>query len=336
MQVLNEIITESDIAKVLDAIELQEVRPASDWCSKLLLPDPSAQGRMLPWGKAHGKFDLRPGEVTIWAGENGAGKSGAIGQVIAWQQPRCRAMIASMEMPPVLTLRRMANQMFGGPAPREFAAMFADWTGYGEESRLFIYDQLDTVPAKKILAVTRLAAERLRLHDIVIDSLTKCGVSGRDKYDQQIAFVDRLAWIAKSTGVHIHLICHLRKGEDQYGAPNKWDVRGPGELTDLVDNVVLMWRNRAKEEAEEAVALDKTVAEDIAKQCDVYLKLGKQRHFPWEGTLGLYFDKRSGQLTPRQDRAPMPWPAAGKPVPFEYRAADAAPDRVTDEGFEEF
>ncbi|MGH8908300.1 MAG: AAA family ATPase [Egibacteraceae bacterium] len=327
MEQIGNLITERDIDNVLARIELQEVRPASEWRQAALDPENDVLGRQLPWGKAQGRFDLRPAEVTIWGGESGAGKSLVLGQVIAWQQPNYRAMIASMEMPPLVTLRLMASQMYGGPAPRDYVASWLEWTGKGEDSRLFIYDKLETVPWKRMLAIVTLSAERLRLHDIVIDSLTMCGFAGESTPDQQVQFVRGLTRIVKSTGVHIHLVCHRRKGEAHGAETNKWDVRGPSELTDIVDNVLLLSRNREKEEEVDRLTNDKKpIPQETLDRYDTFLRVGKQRHHPsWEGKLGFFFHKPSGQLTAAQG-APIPWPDGSKPLPFSWRRTETYPD----------
>jgi twinkle protein len=294
-----QLITPEEIESVLADLETQDVRPAGEWRDGLLADEAKKTGLELPWSKAHDRFWLRPSEMTVWAGENGAGKSLLVGQVAAWLICRTRVLIASMEMTPVETLRRMCAQAYGGPPPKEYKRAWLNWTGEGRDSRLMIYDQLDTVPGDKILAMARHAATHLKCQHIVIDSLTKCGLPAGDHYDQQKRFIDRLAWIAKSTGAHIHLIAHLRKGDDERKQPTKWDVRGAAEITDLADNAVLIWRNKAKEAARERADLGRTITQkedDTQAEPDTFMRVAKQRHHSWEGTIGLWWNRESGQF----------------------------------------
>jgi twinkle protein len=122
----------------------------------------------------------------------------------------------------------------------------------------------------------------------VIDSLMKCGIN-EDDYNGQKRFIDQLCAAAKDTGCHIHLIAHSRKGQDELTAPNKMDVKGSGSITDQVDNVITVWRNKRKEQA---IAASKTTPE-ILDMPDALLIVDKQRHGEWEGKIGLYFDKPS-------------------------------------------
>jgi twinkle protein len=91
-----------------------KVRPASSYMQELIDSlgkvdnDPKAY---LPWDKTHSVFAFRPGEVTLWAGVNGHGKSLITGMaalsLIAQGEKTC---IASFEMKPRKSLERMTRQ----------------------------------------------------------------------------------------------------------------------------------------------------------------------------------------------------------------------------------
>jgi len=242
------------------------------------------RGDILPWSKTHNYVKLRPGEVTVWAGINGHGKSQLLGQVCAWGLKHSKWLIASMEMKPSRTMHRMVRQVSGTSNTSEsFVNKFLDWT----DDRLWIYDQTDTVKAERILGMVHYAAKELGINHIIIDSLMKCGIR-KDDMDGQAAFVDRLCWAAKSNNIHIHLVHHMRKGERESNVPDKFDVRGAGEITDLVDNVFIVHRNKAKEIKAAAGNADPT-------EPDCVLKIAKQRNGEWEKSILLWFNQDSLQ-----------------------------------------
>ena len=256
-----------------------------------------AGGYVLPWMKTHDNVSIRLGEISIWAGINGHGKSQILGQVLAWMLPYSRSLIASLEMKPAATMRRMVRQVSGCPKPTEwYVAQFLSWT----DDRLWIYDQLDTVAPERILGMIAYAVKELGIEQIVIDSLMKCGI-GNDDYRGQKEFVDKLAWLAKTLNCHIHLVHHMRKGHSENDLPDKFDVRGAGEIVDLVDNLFIVWRNKGKEADVQA---GKEVEDYIP---DAALVVGKQRHGEWEGKINLWFDKGSQQYTPTKQNRPMPY-----------------------------
>jgi len=254
-------------------------------------------GDCLPWGKTHDKVRLRPGEVSIWAGINGHGKSQISGMAALWLSPHSKVLIASLEMKPAATLERMVRQASGlrQPAEKYIDSFFDKYT-----ENVWIYDQLDTVESNRIIAMLHYAAQKLGVKHIFIDSLMKCGVG--PELHQQKEFVDRLCWVAQAENIHIHLIHHMRKGEKEEHRPGKFDVRGASEVVDLADNLFIMWRNKAKEN---------TIRKGNDPEPgtpDSVLAVAKQRHGEWEGDIMLWFDPDSQQFVPGENMGAMPWP----------------------------
>jgi twinkle protein len=199
-----------------------------------------------------------------------------------------KALIASMEMRPRLTLNRMARQCTKQrePGVRQIDE-FNSWT----EGRLWIYDHLGSVQWQKLLAVFRWAADKLGINHFVIDSLMRCGIR-EDDYSGQKDFVDALCTFKSDYNCAVHLVMHARKGQDEYSAPGKFDAKGTGTMTDLADNVVTVWRNKKKEAQAETGML----TEDMAKAPDAMLICDKQRNFDWEGRIGLWYHRDSMQF----------------------------------------
>jgi twinkle protein len=298
------VFSDNDFANFLESSngkEFQHIGSASNWTDgviKRLNGDISMAGECLPWSKTHNKVQLRPGEVSIWGGYNGHGKSQVLGQVCAWNLHK-KWLIASMEMKPEATLARMLRQVSGCRLPDDgYVQQFLKSTN----DKLWIYDQQDTVKQDRILIMMFWAAKILDIDHIVIDSLMKCGV-GREDYEQQARFVDKICWMTKNENFHTHIVHHMRKGEHGEGKiPTKHDFRGAGELTDLVDNVFIQYRNKPKEEK---IAVGAVVADDVP---DAFLKIVKQRHGEWEGSFKLWFNHESMQYTPDNRNRPIPYP----------------------------
>lgn len=243
-------------------------------------------GSKLPWRKTRDLIRFRPGEVTLWSGMNGHGKSLALGQAASgFVCQRERVCIASFEMRPVVTLARMTRQTVGARQPDrgDVLALHEVWSDW-----LWLYDQQGQVTGERILAVMRYAAERLQIKHFILDSLMKCGMA-EDDYTAQKLFIDALCTIARDTGMHIHLVAHSRKARDETQAPGKMDVKGSGSITDQVDNVVIWWRNKAKESAIQAgEPCDNT-------KPDALMVVDKQRNGEFEGKLAFWFDRDSMQ-----------------------------------------
>jgi len=254
------------------------------------------RGEKLPWKKSHTCVGLRLGEVSLWAGVNGHGKSLVLGQILLWLPREIKILIASLEMQPSATMERMVKQSLGSPNPTDqYIDHFAEQT-----DNIFIYDQTDTVQPNRILGMIHYAAQELSIQHIMVDSLVKCGIAP-DDYSKQKEFVDRLCWAAKSENIHIHLVHHMRKGNKEGDAPDKFDVKGAGEITDLVDNVFIVHRNKNKEQKIEAgISVEKL-------EPDGSVRVAKQRHGEWEGKINLWFHKPSTQYISGPDSLPLRW-----------------------------
>lgn len=260
-------------------------------------------GARLPWAKTHGHIRFRGGEVTLWQGINGHGKSQMLGQAAMWFAAQGeRVCIASFEMRPVSTLRRMLRQFAMNDRPGETAVrMLMDWA----TDRVWLYDQLGSVTPEMIYAVIRYCATKLDIKHMVIDSLMKC-VRGEDDYNGQKDFVDMLTSLARDHDIHIHLVHHVRKGESEDKAPGKFDSKGSGAVTDQVDQVLTVWRNKRKErEIETLERQGADISDDILKKPDALLICDKNRHGEWEGTVALWYHGPSLQYTSNDKREPL-------------------------------
>lgn len=300
-----EIITEDEIdferyEKETD--HKQKVKPAALWVEELIarIKSPVVLPRsVMPWRKTHQLVQFRPGEVTIWGGANGQGKSLVTGQVaLSLCSQSEKVCIASFEMKPMKTLERMGRQWSGEnpdhPAFRghdeakarmiDLYEQFRDWT----TGKLWLYDQQGTVTASQVCAVVRYCAKEKGITHFFVDSLMKC-VADEDDYNGQKRLVDELTAIARDYGIHIHLVHHIKKPANEDHKPTKYDYKGSGAITDQVDNVISVWRNKIKEKARED---GKQVSDG---EPDALLICDKQRHGEWEGKIGLWFHKDSMQ-----------------------------------------
>ena len=265
-----------------------------------LFGDESTAGDELPWRDCESLIKFRSHELSIWNGINGHGKSSLANQVIlGFLKQGAKCLIASLEMRAQETLTRMICQAYGidqsvitPKAVHEFFPKIED--------QLYIYKEMGDMETHRVHALCRYARAELGIDHIVIDSMMKCGIMEGDSAAEK-DFINKLQNIAKNTGIHIHLVTHAKKGRDEYEAPGKFDVHGSAHITNLPDNVIIVSRNKRKEDEMKKPNPDQ---EKVDKP-DVWMKVVKQRHGNgWEGVIGLWwhpsrqYSKVKGQFRP--------------------------------------
>lgn len=269
----------------------------------------AVHGVLLPWAKAVDRFRVRPGEVTVWGGYNGHWKSALTTQVaLGLARQRERVLVASYEMLPVATVTRMLRQAAGSESPSiAYIRAFSQWA----DERIWLYDHFGYCDPRKSLAVANYAAHELGVRHVVIDSLMKC-VEDPEDYRGQKVFVGDLCALAMATGLHVHLVAHARKCADENAALNRYGLMGSGGVSDQADNVILVQRNKRKEREAES----DTPNAEIMEQADLFLRIDKQRHNAFEGTLGLYLDRKAFAFSdaPNGHVKPLNLPLEAAPV----------------------
>jgi twinkle protein len=154
-----------------------------------------------------------------------------------------------------------------------------------------------------VLALATYVRKELGIDHLVIDSLMKCGI-GVDDLTGQKDFVDGLCAIARDTGLHIHLVCHMRKGENEKACAGQVRRQGrrrdhrpgrqhPDRLEEPAQarRLAAAERRRMKPEARSSAG-----RRCCAKQADSFVRVAGQRHHPWEGSFAFWFDKDSQQF----------------------------------------
>jgi twinkle protein len=305
-----------DFEKYLKASDFgQKVRDAEGFLEEVrddfINPKEEPQQTM-PWTKTHQGFGFRPGEVTLYAGGNGGGKSMITGQIaLSLIKQGQKVMIASFEMKPKRTLTRMLRQFAGEDIynpmyvnKQKHLLELVDRLQLFSYNKLWLYDQQGTVTAQQVIAVSRYSAVELGCTHIFIDSLMKC-VSGEDDYNAQKSFVDELTAMARDHNVHVHLIHHIRKLQSEEIQPNKNDIKGSGAISDQVDNVLMVWRNKKKEHQAQTGPVDAMIP-------DAMLMCEKQRNGEAEDWYSLWYHKASQQFVEYADGVPMSFDNGGR------------------------
>lgn len=213
-------------------------------------PDPNAPRFYLPFTKHDDvarSFEFRPGELTLWTGVSGHGKSTALnfGVMSLGSRRGKKSLICSFEMLPKKVMRRMILATGVNIETEADARGIAKALG----QKILFCDKIGSIRQEDLFDLMEYAYARYGVGDIAVDSLMR--IEGlQEDYPAQNAFIIRCVTFARETGVHIHIVAHPRKASGN-SSPEAHEIAGSGHLRDNADNVVAVFRNREKEEKRE-------------------------------------------------------------------------------------
>lgn len=238
-------------------------------------------GTSTPWSKLTKILrGWRDDELTIWSGRSGSGKSTILNDVLLHDINKgIKSIIASLEMSPMKYLNWMIM--------RDRQKAILDKNDIKESlmsfTNLYIVNIEGQTDQTELFNVLDFAARKYGVKRFVIDSLMKIDIKGSDKYEEQKNFINRLIDnIAKKYDGHIHLVAHPRKSFKDTDKPDKVDVSGTGDITNLADNVLLLYRVDEKEK--------KKIRDEEGDAADTVLYVKKNREHGLEGEVNFHFN----------------------------------------------
>ena len=301
---------------------LKRVEEYRDKLSRLFSPEEEEGCVSLPWKKLEDQFLVRPGELTVWSGATGSGKS----QVLAfcscyWIESGAQVLVVSMEMRPERTLKRMTRQIVGDPNPTEDqidrAVEFMSGKYSGGE--VYLLDRQGRLDMPELMDIMTYARRRHGCSQVIVDSLMRLGIGVEDWSGQADAAL-RLAQWAMDERAHVHLVCHNRKQGNNTDAIMGTDgIKGAGEIGFNASNHIEIIRNKKVEEARDAIERGDHATERDEAMADGYgvlLAVHKQRNGDWEGSVGIEFEKQSFQYPEERDMLPIPFLPGLKVIPY--------------------
>lgn len=183
----------------------------------------------------------RGGELSVWSGQNGSGKSTILGQeMLSLVAKGERVCIASLELAAARYLRWLVCQWTDMANPWSAKVREAM---YQMSQGLWLVDHVGKMDPASLLEIFAYAARRYGVRHFVVDSLVKLSLKG-DRLEAEERVVSMLADFADEFDAHMHLVAHPRKGEKDGDRPGKVDIRGSAAITDLADNVFIVVRNK--------------------------------------------------------------------------------------------
>jgi twinkle protein len=250
-----------------------------------------------------GRFSFRPGEVSAWTGYASHGKTTLL-TFLANMDIEVRGSVyffASMEMLPKKILYKMATASIGVQPSLDEINTFAERLG----TKLLFANVLGYINEDKLFTMMLYCVRRYGMTSCVIDSFMAVSDLEED-FPRQGNFLARCNAFAKEYNVHIHIVCHPRKGDETI-PPNMMDVKGGSLIINRADWIIVVHRNMEKAKMME----DGTSPEQLTSMTDAAVYCRKDREDGWRGRVELYFDRVTNSFSrmPFDARRPVRQPA---------------------------
>ena len=263
--------------------------------------DKKRLGDPTPWEAL--SFTFNPSELTIWHGYNGHGKTILLNHVmLVFASLGKSSCVASLEFPARKTFKNLARQAMGKAKPKDEEELHKviKWM----DNFFWLYNHIGETTLDDTLYVFQYVAKKYGVQHFVLDSLMMLTDIGSEEYDKQKFVVLRLKDFARDNNVHMHLVAHSKKPDSKHDPdkypPRKYDISGSGNISNVGDNVICVWRNKEKElQMAAAYDLEKAGLDQDADNLrakyrnreDARFIIQKNRETGEEVTRRLWFDK---------------------------------------------
>jgi KaiC/GvpD/RAD55 family RecA-like ATPase len=193
---------------------------------------------------------LNKGEVTCLSGVNSSGKSSLLSQIsLEVIQKGYRVALFSGELEENRVLNWIQLQAAGKQytRPTQYEGFYTvdeeakKYINKWLDDKLYIYNNRKGAKIKTITDSLAECIEKNKVDFIVLDNLMSMdlGDFSGDKYEQQSKFIKDIMAFARNNDVHVVLVAHPRK---TIGFLRKTDIAGTADLTNAVDNVLIVHR----------------------------------------------------------------------------------------------
>lgn len=247
------------------------------------------------------------GELTVWTGKRGHGKSTLVGQMLVEAVEQGKKVCAySGELRSDWFQYWIESQMAGPEFMESYIDTFDDKEKYYIKKEVasqirewykdsfYLYDNEISTKNTEEGSILKIFEYAVRRHDckvFLVDNLMTAQSGGSrddDYYRVQSNFVGELVSFAKLFNCHVHLVAHPRKVDKSSKSIDCDDVSGIGDITNRAHNV-LLW-SRIEDEAEK-----------FKLDADGALKILKNRSYGASCKILFKYEEKSRRIYHRND-----------------------------------
>ena len=251
------------------------------------------------------------GQVSVWSGLNGSGKSAFLNQqILEYVRQGYKVMLFSGELMDY-SIKNILYRLVAGKQYLKLSDNKTYWYLADDKikraideyigNKVYVYNNKFGAKPKEIIETIRYAKEKLGVQIIILDNLMTMNLKdlNYNKFEAQSELAKMIASLSKELELHIHIVMHPTKTT---GFLRKNDISGSADLSNAVDNVFIVHRNN-NDFRKSYMEFNKHIREnDELFNYDTYIEICKNRE---EGIqdklLCFYFLKETKQIVENKD-----------------------------------
>ena len=250
------------------------------------------------------------GEITVVSGLNGSGKSNwLLQEMLNFALQGYKTLLFSGEMSDYIiknTLMRMVAGKKNLKASEEeiyyyinnekLRTKIEEWL----ENKFCLYNNDCSMKGKDLIVAIKDITKR-GIKVVILDNLMTIDLReySTEKYEAQSLFVKELAMLSKKENIHIFVVVHPRK---TMGFLRKEDISGTADLSNAVDNVLIMHRNNMDFRKRTVETFGNILEQMGLYKCDNIIEICKNRQYGVQDSfIGMYYEKETKKFLNQKD-----------------------------------
>lgn len=243
------------------------------------------------------------GEISVWSGLNGSGKSSFLTQqILEYAEQGIKTVLFSGEMQDYVIQNSLIKMVAGKKALKP-SKDETYWYLDDENKRKIILSWLDKyiylyknefgTKVEDVMKAIQWLVRKENIKVVILDNLMTLNLSyyqERDKYEAQSNFIKDLVKTAKMLNIHIHIVMHPRKAS---GFLRKDDISGSADLSNASDNVFIIHRVNKDFKNRGTEILDAGAMSYLSRFDNVIEICKNRRHGVQDVFIGLRFEKET-------------------------------------------
>jgi twinkle protein len=173
------------------------------------------------------------------------------------------------------------------------------------QDKLVIFNELGNTTVDEVLEFFEYSVKKDGVHHCILDSLTCTDIDLDGDRKNVNKMIQKIIDSTNRSGAHYHIVAHPVKGndEDYKEMPHVYSIKGIQEIVARAYNVIIVWRNKARDGSIENLINNKKQPDEAQKLKervgDTIIKVAKNRNGKTLGQIHSWFNMDNDRFRPQ-------------------------------------